>query len=149
MEYVQGQIGRVFQVTLEEGEEVYPSLEGLATREGIRSAAVFCVGGMRRGKLVTGPRDPHGELEPIYREFDDAREVFGFGTLFWDEEQPRIHLHVGVGRGDETFVGCARGGGSVYLIQEVTIIELTGLDARRVEDPATGLKLLRLVGAVR
>lgn len=81
MEYVQGQVGRAFQVTLAEGEEVYPCLESLAIREDIRSAVVLCVGGIRRGKLVTGPKDPHAKSEPIYREFDDARKFLGFGTL--------------------------------------------------------------------
>lgn len=147
MEYSQGNIGRIFVVTLREGEEVYPCLEDLARKENIRSALVLCMGGMRHGKLVTGPRDPHGKLEPLYQEFTDAREVFGVGTLFWDERQPRLHLHVGVGRGDTTLVGCARGGASVYLIQEVTIIEMTGITARRIADPETGLKLLRILGA--
>lgn len=147
MEYSQGKIGRVFVVTLKEGEEVYPCLEDLAKKEHIRSALVLCMGGIRWGKLVTGPKDPEGKLEPIYQEFHDAREVFGIGTLFRDEDQPRLHLHVGVGRGNETLVGCARGGASVYLIQEITVLELVGIDARRVDDPETGLKLLRLLGA--
>ncbi|RLB13837.1 MAG: hypothetical protein DRG82_14915, partial [Deltaproteobacteria bacterium] len=71
------------------------------------------------------------------------------GTLFWDDEEPRLHLHVGVGRGNETLVGCARGGATVYLIQEVTIFEITGIEAQRLEDPETGLKLLRLLGKSR
>ena len=81
MKYAQGRIGRVFQVTLEEGEEVCPCLTSLAIREDIRSAVVLCVGGIRRGKLVTGPKDPHAKSETLYREFDDAREILGFGTL--------------------------------------------------------------------
>lgn len=146
MEYSQGNIGRIFVVTLTEGEEVYPCLEDLARKEDITSALVLCMGGMRHGKLVTGPKDPYGKLEPLYQEFTDAREVFGVGTLFRDDEQPRLHLHVGVGRGNTTLVGCARGGASVYLIQEVTIIEMTGITALRLQDPETGLKLLRVLG---
>jgi predicted DNA-binding protein with PD1-like motif len=69
------------------------------------------------------------------------------GTLFWDDKQPKLHLHVGVGRGDTTLVGCARGGASVYLIQEVTVIEMTGITAQRLQDPETGLKLLRVLGS--
>ena len=145
MEYVQGHIGRIFVVTLTEGGEVYPCIEDLARKERISSALVLCMGGIRRGKLVTGVKDPHGKLEPIYQEFDDARELFGVGTLFQDDEQPRLHLHVGVGRDDKTLVGCARGGVSVYLIQEVTVIEMRGINALRMADPKTGLKLLRLL----
>ena len=146
MEYSQGKIGRVFVVTLTEGEEVYPCLEELARKEQLDSAVALCIGGIRRGKVVTGPKDPRGRLEPIYQEFNDAREVLGIGTLFWDSEQPRLHFHVGIGRDREALVGCARGGASVYLIQEVILIEITRIGARRLEDPETGLKLLRLLG---
>lgn len=146
MEYSQANIGRIFVVTLTEGEEVYPCIEDLAGKENIRSGLVLCMGGIRHGKLVTGPKDPSGKLEPLYREFTDAREVFGVGTIFWDDTQPRLHLHVGVGRGDEALVGCARGGATVYLIQEIIIMELAGIEAWRLEDPETGLKLLRLLG---
>ncbi len=82
MEYSQGNIGRIFVVTLTEGEEVYPCLEHLARKEEIKSALVLCMGGIRYGKLVTGPKDPFGKLEPLNREFNDVRKLFAGGNPF-------------------------------------------------------------------
>jgi predicted DNA-binding protein with PD1-like motif len=79
MKYSQGKIGRVFVVTLTEGEKVCPCLEELVRKEQVDSAVVLCVGGIPQGKVVPGPKDPRGRLEPIYQEFNDAREVFGIG----------------------------------------------------------------------
>jgi predicted DNA-binding protein with PD1-like motif len=49
-----------------------------------------------------------------------------------------------MGRGQTHIVGCPRGGASIFLILEVTIIEITGIDASREMDPQTGLKLLKI-----
>jgi len=145
MDYQVGQIGRVIVARAHEGEDLYAEIESLAKKENLQSAAVMIVGGMRRGKVVVGPKDPHGPIEPQFREFDDAREVAGFGTLFRDDEdQPRLHLHAAIGRGEKTIAGCPRGGAEVFLILEIVIIELAGVDAIRDLDPETGLKLLSL-----
>jgi len=78
----------------------------------------------------------------VFREFDDAREVVGTGTLFWDETGPQLHLHAGVGRGDQALVGCPRGGATAFCVLEVVVLEIKGIEAARSLDPGTGLKLL-------
>jgi predicted DNA-binding protein with PD1-like motif len=40
-------------------------------------------------------------------------------------------------------VGCPRGGAKIFLILEVTIIEIEGIEAGRKLDENTGLNLLR------
>ena len=146
MEYVQGSLGRVFVARLAEGESIYEAVEEIARKEGVSSAAVLAIGGMRRGKVVTGPESPTGKIVPHYEEFDDAREVVGVGTLFPAGGQPSLHFHAGIGRGDSALVGCPRAGMSVFLVLEVVIIEITGLTAERVLDEPSGLHLLRLAG---
>ena len=146
MEYTQGTLGRVFVARLSDGESIYEAVEQIAAREGIAAAAVMAVGGMRSGKVVTGPVNPTGEVVPHYEEFDDARELVGFGTLFSQEGKPSLHLHAGIGRGDGALVGCPRAGMSVFLVLEVVIIELVGVDATRELDPETGFHLLKIAG---
>lgn len=146
MEYTQGSLGRVFVARLHEGESIYQAVEEIARREGVASAAVMAVGGMRSGKIVTGPENPTGEIVPHVEEFDDAREMVGFGTLFQQDGQPSLHFHAGVGRGKEALVGCPRVAMSVFLVLEVVIIELLGVQAERVPDPATGWHLLGVLG---
>ena len=55
-----------------------------------------------------------------------------------------LHIHTAIGKGDETIVGCPRGGADIFLILEITIIEIEGITAERRYDENTGLKLLRL-----
>ena len=142
MDYRMGQVGGVAVVRLEDNEDIYAAVHEVARREDIRSAFLVAVGGVRRAKVVVGPKSPIGPIEPEFREFDDAREAVGVGTLFWDDEGPKMHLHMGLGRGDETLVGCPRGGAESFCVLEIVILEITGVDAVRALDPALGLKLL-------
>jgi len=143
MQYTLGNLGRVFVARLEEGESVYQAVEEIAGRESIQSAAVFAIGGMRSGKVVTGPEQPTGPIVVHIEAFDDARELVGIGTVFPQEGRPSLHFHAGIGRGKEALVGCPREGMSVFLVLEVVIIEMTGLEAERAMD-ASGLHLLKI-----
>ena len=145
MQYTQGNLGRVFVARLHEGESVYAAVEEIAIREQVPSAVVFAIGGMRRGKVVTGPEDPHGPIVPHVEAFDDARELVGIGTLFPRDGHPALHFHAGLGRGREALVGCPREGMAVFLVLEVVIIEMLDLTAERVPD-ADGLHLLKVLG---
>ena len=149
MDYSVGKVGRVIVARGFEGEDVYEGIESVAAKEGIRSAAVIVVGGVRSGKVVVGPKNVTGTPQPQYTEFDDAREIVGVGTIFRDAEndKPSLHLHAGIGRGgEEPIVGCPRGGATVFCVLEVILIEIEGIDAARRLDPATAFKLLTLGG---
>ncbi len=149
MEYEVGKIGRVVVARGFEGEDVYAQIEALAAKEKIASAAVLVVGGLRKAKVVVGPRNPVGPIEPQYVEFDDAREIAGVGTIFSDEGTPRLHLHAAIGRGNEAINGCPRGGATVFCVLEVVMIEIDGTTATRGIDPQIGLKLLALAKAAK
>lgn len=142
MDYRVGGFGRVIVMKLDEGDDVYACVHDVARKEDIRCAMVTMVGGFRAARVVVGPKEPRGKIEPAFRAFDDAREVVGVGTLFWDEAGPMMHLHAGIGRGDEVMVGCPRGGATTFCVLEVTIAEIVGVEAERRVDPAFGVKLL-------
>lgn len=147
MEYQVGDTGRVIVARGFEGDDVYAEIERIAAAEDVRCAAVVMLGGLRTGKVVVGPKNPTGPLEPIMREFADAREIAGVGTIFCDEDGPKLHLHGAIGRGDEVIAGCPRGGATVFCLLEVVIIELIGVDAARAVDPEIGLKVLTIANA--
>jgi predicted DNA-binding protein with PD1-like motif len=67
----------------------------------------------------------------------------GVGTIYRDDEQPKLHIHTAIGKENQVMVGCPRGGASTFLILEVTIIEIDEVEARRQLDEATGLNLLK------
>ena len=144
MDYSVGRIGRVVVARGFEGEDVYAEIESLAAKETIRCAAVVVVGGLRKGKVVVGPKNPVGPIEPQFAEFDDAREIAGVGTIFPDENGPTLHLHGAIGRGRETIAGCPRGGATVFCVLEVILFEIEGVEAQRAMDSELGLKLLTL-----
>ena len=143
MEYSVGQTGRVIAARLFEGEELYDSIEVIAKKENIKSAAVFITGGFREANVVVGPKTEKPKIEPNFKKFIGPGEVLGVGTIYCDGAEPKMHIHTAAGRGDETVVGCPRGGASTFLILEVTIIEIIGVKAARKLDKESGVKLLR------
>lgn len=148
MDYQTGKIGRVIVARGAEGEDLYREIESIAAKEGVDSAAVILIGGLRSGRVVVGPKSPTGPIEPNFTEFDDAREIAGVGTIFRDadDNSPTLHLHAAIGRGDQTIAGCPRGGAKIFCTLEVVILEIEGLDASRAMDPELALKLLTLAG---
>ncbi len=88
MNYTQGNLGRVFVARLVEGESLYDAVEQIAWAEKVECGVVFAIGGMRRGRVVTGPEDPTGPIVPHIEEFEDARELVGIGTLFPSDGEP-------------------------------------------------------------
>ena len=143
MEYAVGKPGRVIAARLFEGEDLYESIEGIAAKEGIKSAAVLVTGGFRKGKVVVGPKEEEPKIVPNFKEFVGPGEVLGVGTIYCDDNGPKLHIHTAIGKGDETVVGCPRGGAKTFLILEVTIIEIEGVKASRKLDEESGFKLLR------
>jgi predicted DNA-binding protein with PD1-like motif len=143
MEYAVGKTGRIIAARLFEGEDIYPCIEQIARKENIKSAAVLITGGFREAKVVVGPKQEKPKIVGHLKNFAGPGEVLGVGTIYCDDEGPKLHMHTAIGKGDGTVVGCPRGGTKTFLILEVTIIEIDGLKAERKHDEETGLNLLR------
>ncbi len=144
MDYGIGKVGRVVVARGFDGENLYEQIESIAAKESIASASVLLVGGLRSAKVVVGPKDPNGPIEPVFVEFDDAREIAGVGTIFSDDDGPKLHLHTAIGRGKESLVGCPRGGAHIFAVMEMVMTEIEDVDASRQLDPSLGIKLLTL-----
>jgi predicted DNA-binding protein with PD1-like motif len=147
MKYTTASLGRALIVRLEDGDVVHESIEAAARTEGIARAAVFLLGGADGGsRLVVGPSEGRATtIVPMERILPDVHEMLGVGTLFPDESgQPVLHLHAGFGRDNAASVGCIRNGIITWVVAEVVIIELTGSDAVRRRDLATGFDLLEI-----
>jgi predicted DNA-binding protein with PD1-like motif len=147
MEYAVGKTGRTIVARLFEGEDVYEAIEEIARREDIHCGAVLITGGCRSADVVVGPKQEQPKIEPDFHTFAGPGEVFGVGTLYCDDAGPKLHIHTAMGRGGRNLVGCPRGGARTFLILEITIIEVIGVDAARRRDPVTGWNLLRVGSA--
>jgi predicted DNA-binding protein with PD1-like motif len=131
MEYRKGTIGRVFSVRFDQGDLFLEEFIRLIKKENIRTGWFHVLGGLREADVVTGPKEPTMPPEPVWREVRGAREVLGTGSIFWDDEEPKIHLHAAMGHHGDTLTACVRKGTKVYLVLEVMIIEMAGIDATR------------------
>lgn len=144
MKYQEGGVGRLFLLRFDDEDSVMDEIEGLAEREKIARGWVWLLGALGDADMVVGPKSPVIPPEPVFESFTDGREVVAVGSIFPDTEAaPRLHIHGAVGKGKETLAGCIRRGG-VYLVAEALVMELTGLSARRLPDPASGLNLLTI-----
>lgn len=143
MEYAVGRTGRIIAARLFEGEDLYESIHKIAVAENIKSAAVFITGGFREANVVVGPKQEEPKVIGEFRGFAGPGEVLGVGTIYCDKQGPKLHIHTAIGKADEVMVGCPRDGTKTFLILEVAIIGINGLNAERKLDAKTGLNLLR------
>jgi predicted DNA-binding protein with PD1-like motif len=134
MQYTEGQLGRVFVVRIDDGEDMIVSLRQFIHEKAIHAGSVIFLGALMEGKMVTGPEEPVIPPVPHYVFFEGGWEVFGVGTIYPGEEGPHIHYHASVGRAGHALTGCLREKATTYLIVEVVIYEITGLSARREFD---------------
>jgi predicted DNA-binding protein with PD1-like motif len=141
MQYTEGQLGRVFVVRIDDGEDMLVSLREFVIDKGIESGSITFLGALMNGRMVTGPEEPVIPPVPHFVMFEGGWEVFGVGTIYSGEGGPHIHYHASVGRSGHALTGCLREKATTYLIIEAVIMEFTGLKARREFDQKTQLHL--------
>jgi hypothetical protein len=141
MQYSEGQLGRVFVLRIDEGEDFLAALQEFVRKKEIRTGSVFFLGALREGRMVTGPEKPIIPPEPHFVLFEGGWEVFGMGTIFPGDEGPMVHYHASVGRAGHALTGCLRERAVTYLLVEAVVIEFTGLAIRREFDEKTGVHL--------
>jgi predicted DNA-binding protein with PD1-like motif len=144
MKYKVGRPGRVVVARFEDGEDVLDSIIAIAKNENIRSAIFHLVGGIKKGSVVVGPEDEDMPPKPLWREILESHEAVGAGTIFWQGDEPKVHFHGAFGKKDMVRVGCLRGASETFLVLEVVIVEIEGIDAKREVDQVSGLALLKL-----
>jgi predicted DNA-binding protein with PD1-like motif len=144
MKYQVGHIGRVVISRFEDKEDVLGNLITIAKKEDIRAAAFYLVGGMRDARIVVGPEKEEMPPIPVWKELGESHEIVGFGTIFYQGDEPKIHFHGAFGKRDSVKVGCVRERSETFLVLEAVILEIKGVTASREFDPVSGLTLLKL-----
>ena len=144
MKACEGQIGRVFMIRLEDGDVVPQCIERFAEEHGVFTGHAILVGGIGGGDLVVGPRrSEEMPPEPMLLPIDGAHEVLGVGVLAPGEDgKPVLHIHAALGRGGQTMTGCLRHGVTTWLVGEVVLYEVLGVDMARIKDEQSGFELL-------
>ncbi len=120
------------------------NLADIARKENVRAAAFYLVGGMREARIVVGPEKDQIPPLPVWKELGESHEVTGFGTIFWQGDEPKVHFHGAFGKKDMVKVGCMREKAETFLVLEAVILEMDGIRAVREFDPVSGMTLLKL-----
>jgi predicted DNA-binding protein with PD1-like motif len=82
--------------------------------------------------------------KPVWRELGESHEAVGFGTVFWEKDQPKVHFHGAYGKHDSVKAGCLREGSEVFLVLEAVITEILDVDIVREPDPVSGMVLMKM-----
>lgn len=144
MKYQTGEVGRVIAVRFEDGDEILKNLIDIAKREMIKAGIFFLIGGIKDGNIVVGPEKDELPPVPVWRALTESYETLGIGTIFWHNDEPKIHLHGSYGKRDSVKTGCLRESGRAFIVMETVIIEIKGINATRELDQASNMVLLKL-----
>jgi len=146
MKACEGHMGRIFVIRLEDGDRLPECIEHFAEEKGVSAGHVIMVGGIGGGEIVVGPRrSDERPPQPMLLPVDGAHEVAGVGVLAPGEDgKPVLHIHAALGRAGKTMTGCLRPGVTTWLVGEVILYEITGVEAARIKDKETGFELLEV-----
>jgi hypothetical protein len=138
MDYTVASIGRVFVLRVDHGENPVEQICRLALMENIRQASFMLIGAVGSAGFVCGPREKRVPPEVVWKHFSDVHEVLGVGNIFWEDGEPRVHLHAAFGSREGVDFGCLREDAEVFMVVEVVIFELAGFRAERVREDDLG-----------
>jgi Predicted DNA-binding protein with PD1-like DNA-binding motif len=143
MDYRVGQIGRVFTVRMDHGEDLSESLKTLAAKENIQAATFVLLGAIEAGNLVVGPKTNERPPNKMWFGFEDAHEIVGVGNIFRENGEPILHLHAGLGRAEDSKIGCVRKENKIFMVIEAFVFELVGFEAERIWSDVEGYAPIR------
>ncbi len=141
MQYSEGQIGRVFTIRVDDGEDLIREIRRFVAAMNIQSGMVHFLGAVRTATLVTGPKEPVLPPVPRREEIFGGWELLGLATIHPGEDGPSLHIHAATGRGIQSLTGCLRDKAEVYIVVEVIITEFIRITSRRLPDGKTGVDL--------
>jgi predicted DNA-binding protein with PD1-like motif len=131
---------------LDTGDVVPECIERFAEENRLSVGYVIFIGGIGGGNIVVGPRrsnekPPQKMMLPI----NDAHEVLGVGIIAPGEDgKPILHIHAALGRSGNTISGCLQPGVATWLVGEVIVHEILGMNVARIRDEESGFLLLNV-----
>lgn len=133
---------RTFALIFQAGEEVIGGLEEFARAHRLGASHLTALGAFQDATLGYFDWGRKDYLRIPVRE--QVEVVSLIGDIAEDERgEPKLHLHVVLGRADGTALGGHLMDASVRPTLEVVLVE-SPAHLRRVHDPESGLALIRL-----
>jgi predicted DNA-binding protein with PD1-like motif len=128
-------------VVLDQGDEVVATLTAFAREHRLDASQVTAIGAFSEATLGYFDRD-----KKDYRKIPVSEQVevlSMIGDVALDGDQPKLHVHVVLGKSDGTTLGGHLIEGRVWPTLEVILTE-SPRHMRRRMDPASGLALIDL-----
>lgn len=142
MEYTQANLGRLFALRFDAEEDILVGLKDLIRKERIKAGTVWLIGALTNTDVVLGPKEKVYPPEPALTNFSDAKEIIALGIFAWEENEPKIHLHAGLGSNSGMLTGCIRNKAEVYLTIEGVVQEFIDTNITRKLDSRYNASLL-------
>ena len=125
-------IGRIFILSLEPGDYILESIKELIKKENVKDAIVISAIGTldeyRMHYVLTTSFPPKNKFEHWK---DKPLELAHIGGIIANGEP---HLHVLVSDPEKAYAGHLEDGCRVLYLAEITVIEIKGLDLKRIRD---------------
>jgi len=125
-------------VKLADGEDLFPSLEAIAHEHGIESGAVLWGIGMIQDFEIGFFGAKGYEKKPIA----ERHELLGLHGSLSMRADPKIHLHVIVGRPDHGTMGGHLFRAKAAVVNEIQIVRFDAIHFNRRFNEKTGLREL-------
>ena len=132
---------RTFVLVCDRHDDPVEALAGAAKRFDLRAASLSGIGAFSGVTIGFFDRSRRDYIRRVIREQVEVLSLLG--NIALDQGEPRVHVHVVVGRADGTAMGGHLLGGSVDPTLEVTIVESPATLRRRTY-PCSGLSLIDL-----
>lgn len=130
--------GMSILVKLSDGEDLFPSLEAAAREHGFENGAVLWGIGMVQDFEI-GFFGPKGYDRTVYADRCELLGLHGSISLRGD---PKIHLHVTVGRPDHAAVGGHLFRAKAAVVNEIHVVRFDAIRLNRRLNEKTGLREL-------
>lgn len=134
------QEGNTILVKLSEGADLFPSLEAVAQKHNLESGAVLWGIGMVQDFEI-GFFGPKGYEKAAFQERHELIALHGSIAMGAD---PKLHLHVAVGRPDHTVIGGHLFRAKTAVVNEIQVARFDAIHFNRRFNENTGLRELIL-----
>ncbi len=137
--------GRTVVARIKPGQEVVATVSQILKAHNIQQAHIpTLLGGFQKLRLASMvPSGNPSHPKDIVTEYTDPLDYFGTGTVASHNDKPVMHVHLTAAGGTTKGVTGHLLYGEVVFLAEIVIVELTGVNMMRKEDPEVyGMPLL-------
>ena len=142
MEYEEVKRGRSFILKFEHKDNFLEELNSFVKEKQIMAGKIEIIGAFKKTSGSVGPQKDELPVSPIIKEVNKVKEVLGIGTIFWHENEPKIHLHSAIGHESELNLICVRSKTEVFILIEAILQEYVQTTAKRKMDEEVKMPLL-------